>query len=103
MRTSDPFRLQRSPGDTFVDVKGTSNASHNVGLVLVPAGGVVILGGLLYWGIVSLAASGGPGYAYDPHEARVAWEGGLLLGSIGALLEAVGIPLLLGRTSVEVH
>ena len=103
MRTSDPFRLPRSSGDTFVDVNGTSKAGHNVGLILVPAGGVVILSGLFYWGIVSLAARGGPGYPYDPHEARVAWEGGLLLGSIGAVLEAVGIALILGRTSVEVH
>jgi hypothetical protein len=103
MRESDPFRLQRSSGDTIVDVEGTSRASHNAGLALVIAGGGAALAGLVYWGLVSLAASGGPGYPYDPHEARVAWEGGLLLGSVGAVLEAVGIPLFLARTSVEVH
>jgi hypothetical protein len=66
------------------------------------SGGGTIVGGLLYWGLLHVLATGGSP-AYGPDTDRSGRDGAIICGAVGALLEAAGIALMSGHTSVQVH
>jgi hypothetical protein len=87
---SRPFQLPRASGDVHVDADVGSKVTQFVGLGLM-IGGLAAAGyGAFFWSM-----------ARDYESAPRTF--GIVLISVGAVLEVVGLPLFLQRTSVEVR
>ena len=102
IRTSDPFRLQRSSHDLVVDVKGSTRDRYALGLTSVIAGGGAVVGGLLFWGIEHLVATDNI-HGYDADTDHFGRDAAIICGAVGAVLEVLGILAISGHTSVDVH
>jgi len=98
---SDPFPLPRASGDVYVDASVGSKVKRYVGLGLSIGGLVAGAYGLLFWSIAN--DSNYNNSADDSGADDVARNFGLFCFAIGAVLEAVGLPLLFSSTSVQVH
>ena len=98
---SDPFPLPRASGDVYVDASVGSKVKRYVGLGL-SIGGLVAGGyGLFFWAIADSANYNNS--PYDSGADDVARNVALFCFAVGAVLEAVGLPLLFSSTSVQVR
>ena len=99
---SEPFSLPRPSGDVFIDAEVGSKVKHWVGLGLM-IGGVVAAGyGFVFWQFFnSFAANDTSSAAQDARSfGRTV---GIVFLSVGAVLEAVGLPMFFSGTSVQVR
>jgi hypothetical protein len=92
---SVPFALPRVSGEVHVDARVASKVTHFVGLGLMIAG-IVTAG---YATVVAAIAAGEDSPHGDPGLRNVA----IFLFSVTAVLEAVGLPLFLKGTTVQVR
>jgi len=98
---SDPFPLPRASGDVYVDASVGSKVKRYVGLGLSIGGLVAGAYGLLFWSVANESTyNNGP---YDSGADDFARNIGIFCFVVGAVLEAVGLPLLFSSTSVQVH
>lgn len=102
--SSEPFKLPRPSGDVFIDARVGSKVNHWVGLGLM-IGGVVAAGyGLLVWQLFDRIGRNDPYASSSAEDARSFGRTvGIVCISIGAVLEAVGLPMFFNSTSVEVR
>ena len=99
---SEPFSLPRASGDVFIDAEVGSKVKHWVGLGLM-IGGVVAAGyGFVFWQFFnSFAENDTTSAAQDARSfGRTI---GIVFLSVGAVLEAVGLPMFFSGTSVQVR
>jgi hypothetical protein len=98
IRPSETFSLPRQPL-VVVDAKVGSTVKHGVGLGLIVGGAVTALAGVAVYTSADdrtdLNETNGP--------RIVAHIYGVLFMAVGAVLLAIGVPLSLSSTSVEVH
>lgn len=94
--------LPRTAGDVFIDAEVGSKVKHWVGLGLM-IGGVVAAGyGFVFWQFFnSFAPNDMTSTAQDARSfGRTV---GIVFLSVGAVLEAVGLPMFFSGTSVQVR
>jgi hypothetical protein len=99
---SEAFSLPRASGDVFIDAEVGSKVKHWVGLGLM-IGGVVAAGyGFIFWQFFnSFAQNDTSSAAQDARNfGRTV---GIVFLSVGAVLEAVGLPMFFSGTSVQVR
>jgi hypothetical protein len=99
---SEAFSLPRASGDVFIDAEVGSKVKHWVGLGLM-IGGVVAAGyGFIFWQFFnSFAPNDTTPTAQDARSfGRTV---GIVFLSVGAVLEAVGLPMFFSDTSVQVR
>jgi hypothetical protein len=99
---SEPFSLPRPTGDVFIDAEVGSKVKHWVGLGLM-IGGVVAAGyGFVFWQFFNSFATNDMSSAAQ--DARgFGRTVGIVFLSVGAVLEAVGLPMFFSGTSVQVR
>jgi hypothetical protein len=97
IRPSDEFNLPRK-SSVLVDAQVGSTVKHWVGIGLIIGGVASAAGGILYYAAANDVANSGTVNTADTSRAV-----GIVYMVIGAILVAVGIPLSLSSTSVEVH
>ncbi len=97
---SDPFPLPRAAGDVYVDASVGSKVKRYVGLGLSIGGLVAGAYGLLFWSIGNDSTYNSPDNNAAEDAAR---NVALVCFLVGAVLEAVGLPLLFSSTSVQVN
>jgi hypothetical protein len=103
VRKSDPFQLPRASGDVLIDVEAGSNTKHFVGLGLMIGGAVSFGYGSIFWLLFHSTANSDPYSTTQASDNRAARDIAIFFGAITAILEGIGIPLLLSSTSVTVH
>ena len=99
IRPSDTFNMPRRSGNVVIDAEVGSSVKHWVGFGLTLAGaGAALLGGLVY----ATASS-----QNDPYNSAAATDSQHTLGIgyliIGVALMAVGIPLSMSATTIDVR
>jgi hypothetical protein len=94
VRGSAPFTLPRQARDVVVEVRAGSATGHWMGLGLM-IGGAALAG-------VSMFVYFTDGVAGSPRSPHVGRNAAIAI-SIGAVLEAIGIPLWFSRTAVNVR
>ena len=99
IRPSATFSLPRKPS-VVIDAKVGSTVKHGVGLGLIVGGIVTAVGG----GVIYTSADDDQPDPYGSNAPKtIVHIYGVFFMVVGALLLAVGIPLSLSSTSVEVH
>ena len=101
IRPSDTFNMPRPAGQVVVQTQVGSNVKHWVGIAIIIGGAVdAAAGGIYYSSASSLAnsSSNTGGMSKDYFQAV-----GIVGIISGVILLAVGIPLAMSSTSVEVH
>jgi len=98
IRPSEGFNLPRPAGQVVVEAQTGSVVKHWVGFGLTIGGAVsAVSGALLY------ASAPGPDIYGDTAARDTAHVGGVVYMVVGLILLAVGIPLSMSSTSVDVR
>jgi len=101
IRPSDTFNMPRTAGQVVVQTEVGSNVKHWVGIALI-IGGVVdaAAGGIYYASASDLANSSSNTTMMSKDYFQTV---GIVTIIIGVVVTAIGIPLAMSSTSVEVH
>jgi hypothetical protein len=100
IRPSEEFRMPRPAGTVLVQAEVGSTVKHWVGIGMLAGGAGLALGGLLYYATASSTTTNafGDTVSSDTYKAV-----GITYMVIGVIVAAIGIPLAMSSTSVEVH
>jgi hypothetical protein len=98
IRPSDGFNMPRPAGQVVVEAQTGSTVKHWVGFGLTIGGVVAAVSGTLLY-----ASAPGPDVYGDTAARDTAHVGGIVYLVTGLILLAVGIPLSMSSTSVDVH